>query len=59
MPELLVAGALGVVGRAVLREFENRRDWAITGLSRRQPDFASRASFLSLDLRDAAACEAA
>lgn len=59
MPELLVAGALGVVGRAVLREFENRRDWTIVGLSRRQPDFASRASFLSLDLRDAAACEGA
>lgn len=57
--ELLVVGASGVVGRNVLRHFEQRPQWALTGLSRRTPDFPSRARMLSLDLQDPAACEAA
>ena len=43
---LLVAGALGMVGRAVLENLEGsgRR---VVGLSRRQPDFETSARFLS------------
>jgi nucleoside-diphosphate-sugar epimerase len=56
--ELLIVGASGVVGRTVLRHFEAKTAWGLTGLSRRKPDFASRCRFLSADLADPAACEA-
>ncbi|MBI0432992.1 SDR family oxidoreductase [Roseomonas sp. KE0001] len=54
---LLVAGALGLVGRAALQRFE-AAGWEVIGLSRRPPDFGTRARFLALDLMDAAACRA-
>jgi nucleoside-diphosphate-sugar epimerase len=53
---LLVVGALGIVGRSVLRRFEQLEDWELIGLSRRRPDFTTRAQFLALDLRDETAC---
>ncbi len=59
MDQLLVVGALGLVGRAVLRHFESMPQWRLTGLSRRQPDFPTRCEMLSVDLRDPGACEAA
>ncbi|MBM3489616.1 MAG: SDR family oxidoreductase [Alphaproteobacteria bacterium] len=46
----LVAGALGVVGRALLTHLEGRTDWQVIGLSRRTPDFPTRARFLRIDL---------
>ena len=53
MPEtVLIAGALGLVGRAALEEFERREDVEIVALARRAPDFPTRARFLSADLRD-------
>jgi nucleoside-diphosphate-sugar epimerase len=55
----VVFGALGLVGRAVIGALEAQTDWQIIGVSRRRPDFASRAEFVSLDLTDAAACRAA
>ncbi|OGA22919.1 MAG: hypothetical protein A3H34_01595 [Betaproteobacteria bacterium RIFCSPLOWO2_02_FULL_67_19] len=48
----VVAGALGVAGRAVLEELEPRRDCEIVALSRRKPDFPTRARFLAIDLTD-------
>ena len=54
----IVAGALGVAGRALLQELESHQDWEIIALSRRRPDFPTRARFLPIDLEDAAACEA-
>jgi nucleoside-diphosphate-sugar epimerase len=57
--ELLVAGASGVVGRAMLRHFEQLSDWRLTGLSRRPLGASTRARILSLDLQDPAACAAA
>jgi len=51
----LIAGALGVVGRAVLEQVEGAGRSAI-GLSRRQPDFETSARFISVDLTDRAAC---
>ncbi len=35
--KLLVAGASGLVGRAVVDHFERLGDWEIVGLSRRPP----------------------
>lgn len=56
---VVVAGALGVAGRAVLHELEHRDDTEILALSRRNADFDTRARFVSLDLTDRAACDAA
>lgn len=51
----LVVGAVGIIGRALLAHLESRDDWAVIGLSRRTPDFPSRARFCSVDLNDPAA----
>ncbi|HCP00671.1 MAG: NAD-dependent dehydratase [Alphaproteobacteria bacterium] len=58
MPKALIAGALGVTGRALLCHLEGLINWDIVALSRRAPDFKSRATFLSVDLNDAADCRA-
>jgi nucleoside-diphosphate-sugar epimerase len=52
----LVFGALGLVGRAVIEALDARGEQVI-GVSRRTPNFATDAEFISLDLTDAAACE--
>jgi nucleoside-diphosphate-sugar epimerase len=54
----LVAGARGMVGRASVEHFE-ARGWDVVGLSRRAPDFQTRAPFVNVDLRDRAATAAA
>ncbi len=56
--KMLVVGALGLVGRGVLEAMEDAADCELIGLSRRAPDFPTRARFLSLDLTDRAACRA-
>jgi nucleoside-diphosphate-sugar epimerase len=56
---VLIAGALGIVGRAALDHYEAAGDWDVIGLARRAPDPPpARARFVSVDLRDRAACEA-
>lgn len=55
MTKLLVAGALGVVGRAVVERFADRPDVEVVALSRRAPDFAPQARWVAADLRDAQA----
>lgn len=57
--QLLVVGASGVVGRNILRHFETRPEWDLIGLARHQLEFDTRARIVSLDLQDAAGCEAA
>jgi len=52
----LIVGALGVVGRTYLKHLEDKGGWEIVALSRRAPDFDTRAEFRSVDLRDADAC---
>jgi nucleoside-diphosphate-sugar epimerase len=52
--KLIVAGALGLVGRAVLEHFESLEGWEIVALSRRPPDFPTKARFVAVDLNDAA-----
>ncbi len=51
--KVVVAGALGVVGRAVLEHFARDPEWEVVGIARRRPEFDTRASFVSADLRDA------
>ena len=59
---VLVLGASGVVGGAVLDLFTQQPDWQLTAVSRRPPDRSSlsnpQASFdhISVDLRDSQSC---
>jgi nucleoside-diphosphate-sugar epimerase len=53
MAKLLIVGALGVVGRAVMERFAGRPDMELVGLARRTADFAPQATWVSADLRDA------
>ena len=55
---VLVCGALGTVGRAMVEHFDALPGWRVVGLSRRAPDFPTGAEFRSVDLQDRAACEA-
>lgn len=52
----LVAGALGVVGRATMTYLSGLDEWDVIGISRRAPDFETSARFHQLDLTDAEAC---
>ncbi|MEJ1934878.1 NAD-dependent epimerase/dehydratase family protein, partial [Nostoc sp. NIES-2111] len=59
MKTVMVAGAVGVIGRAVLAHFETVPDCRLIAISRRKPDFPTRAEHLSLDLGDSEACRKA
>lgn len=50
--KVLIVGALGTVGRSLIDHFEAKPQWEMVGLSRREPDFQTRAEWLPLDLRD-------
>lgn len=54
----IVAGALGVAGRALIEHLEGEAGWRVVGLSRRAPDFATRAEFVPVDLLDPGDCAA-
>lgn len=56
-PTLLVAGGLGVVGRAVVEHFEANPAWKVLAISRRTPDYPTQARFLSLDLANRIQCQ--
>jgi nucleoside-diphosphate-sugar epimerase len=56
--KILIADALGAVGRCALEHFEKLSDWDIIGAARRKPDFETRAEWIQVDLRDAADCKA-
>lgn len=53
----LVAGALGVSGRAIVNHLTGLGDWEVIGVSRRAPDFRTPARFLAVDLLDRADVE--
>ena len=55
--QVLIAGASGLVGYAVMRHFGADLDCDVIALSRRAPENTHGARFVSLDLTDAAACE--
>ena len=54
----VVVGSLGVIGRNFVAHLEGAQEWEIVGLSRRLPDFPSRARAISVDLLDPADCRA-
>ena len=56
--KMLVVGARGLVGQGVLEAMDDA-DCELVGVSRRAPDFPTRADFLSVDLTDRDACRAA
>jgi nucleoside-diphosphate-sugar epimerase len=58
MPTALIAGGLGVTGRALVEYLEREPDWDVIALSRRTPDFPTTARFVSVDLADRAATQA-
>lgn len=47
---IVVAGAVGVIGRAVLAHLDQQQDSQVIALSRRAPDFPTRAQHISIDL---------
>lgn len=59
MPKALVVGGLGVVGRANVEYFSTLPDWSVVGLSRRAPDFETRARFIACDVTDRGALRSA
>ena len=48
----LVAGALGVTGRTLVNHLISLDDWEVIGISRRNPEFRSKAQFIAVDLLD-------
>ena len=52
MKKALVAGALGVTGRAVVEHLLSLGDWEVIAVSRRSPDFHTTAKFISASLLD-------
>jgi nucleoside-diphosphate-sugar epimerase len=53
----LVAGALGVSGRALVQHLVALGDWQVIGLSRRNPYFETPARYIALDLLNRADVE--
>ena len=58
MKRALVAGALGVSGRALVNHLVALGGWEVVGLSRRKPDFESPARHISIDLLNRSEVEA-
>jgi nucleoside-diphosphate-sugar epimerase len=53
--KVVIAGAVGVIGRTAVAHFEKLDGWSVVGLSRSKPDFPMRAQHISVDLLDEAA----
>ena len=53
----LVAGGLGVTGRALINYLSTLSEWDIVAISRRTPEFKTSAQYISLDLTDSTACK--
>jgi nucleoside-diphosphate-sugar epimerase len=54
---ILVAGALGIIGRALVEHCESDTECRVIGLARRTPEFKTRATFRSVDLLQRDDCE--
>jgi nucleoside-diphosphate-sugar epimerase len=50
MKKALVAGALGVTGRAAVNYLTSLGGWEVIGLSRRTPEFQTSAKYIAVDL---------
>jgi nucleoside-diphosphate-sugar epimerase len=58
MKKALVAGALGVSGRALVKHLVALGDWEVIGLSRRKPEFRTPARYVAVDLLNRSDVEA-
>ena len=58
MKKALVAGALGVSGRALVNHLVALGDWEVIGLSRRKPEFKTPARYIAVDLLNRSDVEA-
>jgi nucleoside-diphosphate-sugar epimerase len=58
MKKALVAGALGVSGRALVNHLVALGEWEVIGLSRRKPEFETQARYVALDLLNRSAVDA-
>lgn len=54
----LIVGGTGVAGRALLAHLTSLDDWDVIGVSRRRPDFQTRARWIEADLHDEQAARA-
>jgi nucleoside-diphosphate-sugar epimerase len=54
--KVLIAGASGLVGFGAVRHFAQLNDWEVVAVSRRIPEGVERATFVSVDLKDAGRC---
>jgi nucleoside-diphosphate-sugar epimerase len=52
----VIAGALGIAGRALVEHLEQGDEWEVIALSRRAPDFPTHARFLAVDLLNTDDC---
>ena len=52
----LVLGGLGVIGRNLVRHLTELDDWDVIAVSRREPDFETRADYRAIDLLDESVC---
>ncbi|MEK9720681.1 MAG: SDR family oxidoreductase, partial [Quisquiliibacterium sp.] len=55
----VVVGALGVIGRYIVEKLQEQGDWQVIGLSRRKGQDSTGLRYISVDLLDQAATEAA
>ncbi|MGE5512519.1 MAG: SDR family oxidoreductase [Bacteroidota bacterium] len=55
----VVLGATGVSGRSLVAHLTSLPDWSVIAVSRRKPDYATRARHVAVDMSDPAACRAA
>jgi nucleoside-diphosphate-sugar epimerase len=53
----IVAGSLGIVGQAIIRQLRVSGDWHIVAISRRDVDLGEGVHCLSIDLLDSADCK--
>ncbi|MER5171270.1 SDR family oxidoreductase [Thioclava sp. GXIMD2076] len=51
-PHAIVAGGLGVIGRNLVTYLADTLGWRVTAISRRSPDFDTKATYVSADLLD-------
>jgi nucleoside-diphosphate-sugar epimerase len=58
MRKAIVAGALGVSGRALVQHLVSLGGWEVVGLSRRNPEFETPAHYVSVDLLNRTETEA-
>jgi len=55
--KIAIIGGLGIIGRNFLHHLEAIGGWEIVALSRRAPDFKTKAEFISVNLRERAETE--